>query len=105
MIHIHDLPRKQEVIEMSEVEIAQVNGGVDNWLVDLATQQRIESEEYLQNAVDLGAQLGNSDDPGAFAAKQAESQSEVQMFKISQEAISTTIKSIGEGLTSVARKS
>jgi ribosomal protein S11 len=48
--------------------------------------------------------MDSKENPEEFAQMQAEFQAESQMFKMFQEAISTMIKSIGEGLSSVARK-
>lgn len=72
MINIHDLPQEREIVEISDIEAAQITGGKD---------------------------------PRAFAQKNAEFQAESQIFKMFQESISTVIKSIGEGMSSVARKS
>ena len=68
MINIYDLPREKEVVEMSEVETAQVTGGSD-------------------------AQLS------------AEFSAESQIFQMVQEVISISVKSIGEGMSSVTRPS
>ena len=57
--------------------------------------------------VELGEQMGaidSKENPEEFAKIQAEFQAEAQIFKLFNEAIATMIKSIGEGLSSVARK-
>ena len=69
---------------------------------------RIAERSTLRAMVDLGAQMGEIDskaEPEKFAQFQSEFQAETQIFKMFQEAISTMIKSIGEGMSSVARKS
>jgi len=50
---------------------------------------------------------GGGGDPEAareFASLQAKMQGEAQMFSIASSTMSTTVKAIGEGLSSVARK-
>jgi hypothetical protein len=57
--------------------------------------------------VELGEKMGGLDskeNPEEFAQIQADFQAEAQIFKMFQEAIGTMIKSIGEGMSSVARK-
>jgi hypothetical protein len=82
-------------------------GSSGNWLVVLASALGKQAGEHLKNMVELGEKMGEMDskeDPEAFAQTQSEFQAESQIFKMFQEAISTMIKSIGEGLSSVARK-
>ena len=82
-------------------------GGSGNWLVDLAKALGRASGNHLEDVIELGKDLGEIDakeDPAAFAEKQAEFQAANQIFKMFQEAISTLIKSIGEGITTMARK-
>lgn len=108
MINIHDLPQKAEILEMNDVEISQITGGADDWLVNSAAQLGQASEEHLQNMSDIGAQMGKVDsesNPEEFARLNSEFSSEAQTFKMYQEAINTSIKSVGEGMSSVARKS
>jgi hypothetical protein len=82
-------------------------GSGQNWLVALASALGKQAGEHLKGMVDKGSEMGKSDakdDPEGFAQLQSEFQAESQMFKMLQESISTMIKSIGEGLSSVARK-
>ena len=86
---------------------AEGAGGSGNWLVDLAKALGRASGNHLEDVIELGKDLGEIDakeDPAAFAEKQAEFQAANQIFKMFQEAISTLIKSIGEGITTMARK-
>jgi len=65
------------------------------------------SGKHLENVIELGKDLGEIDakeDPAAFAEKQAEFQAANQIFKMFQESISTLVKSLGEGITTMARK-
>jgi hypothetical protein len=85
----------------------ETSNGKGNWLVVLASALGKQAGEHLKAMVDLGKEMGGMDskeNPEEFAQMQAEFQAESQMFKMFQEAISTMIKSIGEGLSSVARK-
>ena len=95
---------------------ASESGGTDNtsaeatgnWLVVLASVLGSASGKHLKAMVDLGEEMGSIDseaDPDAFAKLNAEFQAESQIFKMFQEAISTMIKSVGEGMSAVARKS
>lgn len=82
-------------------------GGEGNWLMILASALGKASGAHLKNMVDLGKKMGDmnaEDSPEAFAETQAEFQAASQIFKMFQESISTMIKSIGEGMSSVARK-
>jgi hypothetical protein len=81
--------------------------GKGNWLVVLASALGKQAGSNLKKMVELGEKMGgmdSKDKPEEFAQTQSEFQAESQMFKMFQEAISTMIKSIGEGLSSVARK-
>ncbi|MEW8349584.1 MAG: hypothetical protein AB2689_05180 [Candidatus Thiodiazotropha taylori] len=83
------------------------SNGKGNWLVILASALGKQAGEHLKNMVELGEKMGSMDseeEPEAFAKMQSEFQAESQIFKMFQESISTMIKSIGEGLSSVARK-
>ena len=57
---------------------------------------------------EIAANSGSGGDTAAQAERmvglQAEMQAETQMFKLAQEATSTIIKSVGEALSSTARK-
>jgi hypothetical protein len=82
-------------------------GGTGNWLAVLARAMGQTAGKHLKAMTDLGNKLGGIDskeNPEEFAKIQAEFQAEAQIFKMFQEAIGTMIKSIGEGMASVARK-
>jgi hypothetical protein len=81
--------------------------GKGNWLVALAQALGAKSGEHLKEMVKLGEQMGDMNskkDPEKYAEVQAMFQAESKIFGMFQEAISTMLKSIGEGLSSVARK-
>lgn len=81
--------------------------GQGNWLMVLAEALGKASGKHLKNMVELGEKMGDMDseeNPEAFAEVQAEFQAASQIFKMFQESISTMIKSIGEGMSTVARK-
>jgi len=83
------------------------SGGTGNWLAILARALGQTAGKHLKSMVDLGNKMGGIDskeNPEEFAKIQAEFQAEAQIFKMFQEAIGTMIKSIGEGMSSVARK-
>jgi len=82
-------------------------GGPGNWLALLARALGKTAGSHLKKMVELGEKMGELDskeNPEEFAKIQAEFQAESQVFKMFQEAIGTMVKSIGEGLSSVARK-
>ena len=82
-------------------------GGGGNWLTVLARALGKVAGEHLKKMVELGEKMGQLDSKeqaSEFAKTQAEFQAESQIFKMFQEAIGTMVKSIGEGMTSVARK-
>ena len=79
-----------------------------NWLVMLASVLGKTAGKHLKAMLDTGERIGaldSKEDPELFAQYNAEFQAEAQMFKIVQESISTMVKSIGEGMSTVARKS
>lgn len=98
-----------------------------NWLAALAAALGEVAGKHLSNAVELADQIGamedidvsESTDPGTAADEnatkradqaremtvlQSQMQAETQMFKMTQEATTTIIKSVGEALSSTARK-
>jgi len=82
-------------------------GGAGNWLALLARALGKTSGEHLKKMVELGEKMGELDskeNPEEFAKIQSEFQAESQIFKMFQEAIGTMVKSVGEGMSSVARK-
>lgn len=81
--------------------------GGGNWLAVLARALGKTAGEHLKKMVELGEKMGGLDSKeqaSEFAKTQAEFQAESQIFKMFQEAIGTMVKSIGEGMSSVARK-
>ncbi len=82
-------------------------GGAKNWFTILAQALGKTAGQYLDKMVDLQEKMTNltdKDDAGKMAEAQAEFQAQSQMFKLASEATSTAVKSIGEGLSSMARK-
>ncbi|MDT0498231.1 hypothetical protein RM530_12765 [Algiphilus sp. W345] len=82
-----------------------------SWLVAIAEALGKAMGEHAANMVgyanDMNNATGGGDDPEAareFASLQSKMQGEAQMFSIASSTMSTTIKAIGEGLSSVARK-
>ncbi len=90
-------------------------GGAANWLVAMAKAMGDSAGAHLKRMVDLSNQIadltskgGDKDQQAQNAQKasglQAEFQAESQLFGMLQGAFSTAIKSIGEGLSQMARK-
>lgn len=82
-------------------------GGTGNWLAVLARAMGQTAGKHLKAMTELGNKMGGLDskeNPEEFAKIQAEFQAEAQIFKMFQEAIGTMVKSIGEGMSTVARK-
>jgi len=88
-----------------------------NWLAALAHAMGEVAGKHLANSVKLADEIASMEDLGDGAsagaradqakkmtALQAEMQAETQMFKMAQEALTTIVKSIGEALSSTARK-
>lgn len=96
--------------EMEEATSGSSKAGSEgggNWLAILARALGNTAGEHLKAMVDLGKKMGELDsteNPEAFAQIQSEFQAESQIFKMFQEAIGTMVKSIGEGMSTVARK-
>lgn len=97
----------------SEGEGSSKSGkGGGNWLAVLAKAMGDVAGQHLGNSVRLSEEIAaNSTGGGAtdaqaqkMAGLQAEMQAETQMFKLAQEATTTIIKSVGEALSSTARK-
>lgn len=103
-----DMIRQAMQEETSSASSGSSNqSGKGNWLALLARALGKVAGEHLKKMVELGEKMGSIDskeDPEMFAQIQAEFQAEAQIFKMFQEAIGTMIKSIGEGMSSVARK-
>lgn len=97
----------QDSTESASQKGGGTGGGTGNWLAVLAKALGQTAGKHLKSMVDLGNKMGGLDskeNPEEFAKIQAEFQAEAQIFKMFQEAIGTMIKSIGEGMSSVARK-
>lgn len=102
--------------EAMEEESGQAEGGErgsnGNWLVVLAKALGKVAGEHLKRMVEVGNEMASlqdsnksdEDKAGEMAELQAEFQAEAQMFKMTQESISTMVKSVGEGMSAVARK-
>lgn len=90
-----------------EAEKSVGTGTAGNWLMVLAKAMGEVSGEHLQTMVDSSREMASLTGEGQekeFATVQAEMTGASQIFKLTQESISTVLKSIGEGLSSVARK-
>lgn len=94
-------------------------GGGANWLSQLAKAMGDVAGAHLGNAVGLAGRIsqlekiegtgeeavaGRQAQATEMAGLQAEMQADTQMFKLAQEATTTIVKSLGEALTSSARK-
>jgi len=97
----------REATEEASGNSSRRSGGKGNWLAILARALGDTAGKHLKQMVELGEKMGGIDskeNPEQFAKIQAEFQAEAQIFKMFQEAIGTMVKSIGEGMASVARK-
>lgn len=107
MSGVMDMLRQSMQEETEGATKSGSGGGRGNWLAILARALGSTAGKHLKKMVELGEKMGSIDSkesPEQFAQIQAEFQAEAQIFKMFQEAIGTMIKSIGEGLSSVARK-
>jgi hypothetical protein len=116
----------KSIMEQGETEGTKgggKKGGAASWLVAMARAMGGSAGEHMKNMVNLsnkindltakGTGMDTKTDEGkdAYAknsaevsAAQAELQAEGQMFSMLQNAFSNVIKSIGEGMTTMARK-
>ncbi len=86
--------------------------GSGNWLAVLAKAMGDVAGKHLGNSVRLSEEIGALSNGSVDVQKQAElmpglqaeMQAETQMFKLAQEAAATIVKSVGEALSSTARK-
>jgi hypothetical protein len=80
-----------------------------SWLVAIAKAMGAAAGEHAKKLVDLSQQIEQKSGASGDAAKevtglQAEFQAESQMFSMLQSSFSNAIKSIGEGMSQMARK-
>jgi len=90
-----------------ESKEASGEGKAQNWFTILAKALGNTAGKHLDQMVSLQndmAKLTDKDKAGEMAEAQAEFQAQSQMFKLASEATSTAVKSIGEALSSLARK-
>lgn len=83
--------------------------GKGNWLVAIARAMGKAAGEHAKRLVELSNEIeaASGQDGGAAAnvtGLQAEFQAESQMFSMVQNAFSNAVKSIGEGMSTMARK-
>lgn len=90
--------------------INENNDGSKSWLVAIAKAMGEamgnQAAKLVGLANDLSAAAGDDSKAGAqkFSALSSEFQAQSQMFNIMSNTINTSLKSLGEGMTSVARK-
>jgi hypothetical protein len=94
-----------------------------NWLVAMARAMGAAAGDHMKNMINLSNKINDlsqkgkgidastdagkkeqADNAAETSAAQAEMQAEGQMYSMLQNAFSNTIKSIGEGMTTMARK-
>ena len=86
-----------------------------NWLVALAKALSESQAKFLDAAMENQKKMATSDPSGGttdeakaerkeFLKAQNEFQANMQMFNMTANTTATTLKSIGEGLTAIARK-
>lgn len=98
--------------QLQEKEGAGATGGGKSWLVAIAQAMGNALGTKAAKLVELSNKLDSlagksSDDQQAakeFQKTMAQFQAESQLFSMLSNAFSTAIKSIGEGMTSLARK-
>jgi len=94
-----------------------VGGGSGNWLTMLARAMSEVAGKHLANSIETAGKISDMKDLGDDASDsaranqakemtvlQASMQADTQMFKLAQEATTTIVKSVGEALSSTARK-
>ncbi|UNK42301.1 hypothetical protein MNO14_15405 [Luteimonas sp. S4-F44] len=98
-------------ISLGQIGLDSVSGSSggkgESWLVAIAKAMGAKLGEKAEKMTELSDKLGGLDskkDAKEFSKTQMEFQAESQMFSMLSNTISTAIKSIGEGLTSAARK-
>lgn len=99
---------EEENGEASSGSGERASGSGGNWLMVLAKALGKAAGTHLDTMLEKGQEMGDMESSkgkeGEFAEVQAEFQAASQMFKMFQESISTMLKSLGEGMSSVARK-
>jgi len=84
-------------------------GEAKNWLVALSNAMAEIQGKFLENAMTNLDEMGKLDpseksEAGDFMTQQGEYQANMKMFGMMAEALSTTLKTIGEALSSLSRK-
>lgn len=98
------------ILDIGTEETQGAKGGSSSWLTAIAKAMGEAAGKHADNLVKLSKQIqdaaGSKEEgaAGKATALQAEFQAEAQMFSMLQNAFSTAIKSIGEGMTTMARK-
>ena len=96
----------ESVARDSEEEASSAGGGA-NWLKALAGSLAQVQGKFLESAMenlDKMEELAGEDSSQDFLTAQSEYQADMQMFNMIANASATSLKSIGEGLTALARK-
>ncbi len=78
-----------------------------NWLIVLAKAMANVQADHLEKAMENQADMASTagtEDPRAFQEASAEFQANMKLFGMSAEATSTSLKTLGEALASLARK-
>ncbi len=83
-----------------------------NWLVAMMRALSAVAGQHLKKSIEASDKIGDLEGAGGSKEDQAaqmtelqgEMQAETQMFKLVQEAATTVVKSVGEALSSTARK-
>jgi hypothetical protein len=89
-------------------ECSGEGGSGKNWLVALAGSlgelQHKFLEKALENMDTMESTAGNDDQEKEFLKAQSEYQANIQMFNMMANMTATSLKTLGEGLTAIARK-
>ena len=97
----------QSATENSKDEKDKKGAGSDgkSWLEVLAQGLADVQNKYLDKAMDAQEKMENSDkESKEFIEAQNEFTANMQLFKMASEATATALKSVGEALSSIARK-
>lgn len=101
----------RQFMDCGDEENGGVKGGKGggNWLVAMAKAMGKVAGEHAKKLADLSDQInslqgGNGDQAQQASQLQSQMQAEGQMFGMLQSAFSNVLKSIGEGMSTMARK-